>query len=68
MECYTGNTVNHKSIMLSERSWIQKTVYPDSDYENSREGKTMVIESRSVIIMGQTLREEIVYGSTQGNL
>lgn len=68
MECYTGNTVNHKSTMLSERNWIQKTVYPDSNYENSRKGKTMVIESRSVIIMGQTLREEIVYGSTQGNL
>ena len=55
-------------ITLSERSWNQKTVYPDSNYENSRKGKTMGIESRSVIIMGQTLREEIVYGSTQGNL
>lgn len=65
MECYT---VNHKSTMLSERNWIQKTVYPDSNYENSRKGKTMVIASRSVIIMDQTLREEIVYGSTQGNL
>lgn len=52
----------------AERSWIQKTIYPDSNYENSIKGKTMVIESRSVIIMGQSLREEIVYGSTQGNL
>ena len=59
MECYTGNVSNREV-------GYKKTIYPDSNYENSRKGKTMVIESRSVIIMGQTLREEIVYGSTQG--